>query len=365
MASLLDDPYAPRGAGLLGVPLPEIKPPDDRQISEGDALAQTYSDVMAAMERQRRISTERGLWEGGGLLEGGHPTQAGVADAVQQASMNLLLSTSAPGFRMFHGSPHSFDRFDSSKIGTGEGNQAYGHGMYGAGHEPVAESYLQNAEWSYGRQKAQTLYDRLQNPALERGLDNEGWSKLNAQRGFWEKVALGRSPRTIIDDVRNNPGEYGEHEAAYALSLDPNKFKRKGGHMYEVQVNADPERFLHWDKPLHEQHPDVQAVFGKDGPLSFVSDYLAKNPNTPTSGMHIEDILKMSGHSPAGAAAAMREAGIPGIRYLDQGSRGAGEGTSNYVVFDDSMMEILRKYGLAGLILGGGAAAAGSQQPQQ
>jgi hypothetical protein len=28
----------------------------------------------------------------------------------------------------YHGTPHEFDQFDMSKIGTGEGAQAYGHG---------------------------------------------------------------------------------------------------------------------------------------------------------------------------------------------------------------------------------------------
>ena len=56
--------------------------------------------------------------------------------------------------------------------------------------------------------------------------------------------------------------------------------------------------------------------------------------------------------------ARLKEAGIPGIKYLDQGSRGAGEGSSNYVAFDDSIIEILRKYGFAGLApLGGGIMA--------
>ena len=41
-------------------------------------------------------------------------------------------------------------------------------------------------------------------------------------------------------------------------------------------------------------------------------------------------------------------AGIPGIKYLDQGSRAAGQGSSNYVVFNDKLIDILRKYGLAG-----------------
>jgi hypothetical protein len=61
----------------------------------------------------------------------------------------------------------------------------------------------------------------------------------------------------------------------------------------------------------------------------------------------------------------LNEVGIPGIRYLDQGSRGAGEGSHNYVVFDANTMNIIRRYGLAGLMAGGGAAALSRQQSEQ
>ena len=42
---------------------------------------------------------------------------------------------------VFHGSPHKFDKFDMSKIGTGEGAQAYGHGLYFADNPNVAKWY--------------------------------------------------------------------------------------------------------------------------------------------------------------------------------------------------------------------------------
>ena len=47
--------------------------------------------------------------------------------------------------RASHGSPHAFTKFLMSKLGTGEGNQAYGHGLYfGEGFDsPVAEKYRQ------------------------------------------------------------------------------------------------------------------------------------------------------------------------------------------------------------------------------
>ena len=42
---------------------------------------------------------------------------------------------------VYHGTPHSFDKFDMSKIGTGEGAQAYGHGLYFAESPAVAKDY--------------------------------------------------------------------------------------------------------------------------------------------------------------------------------------------------------------------------------
>ena len=47
----------------------------------------------------------------------------------------------AEGIRAYHGSPHDFGEFSTSQIGTGEGAQAYGHGLYFASSEDVAKGY--------------------------------------------------------------------------------------------------------------------------------------------------------------------------------------------------------------------------------
>jgi hypothetical protein len=39
----------------------------------------------------------------------------------------------------------------------------------------------------------------------------------------------------------------------------------------------------------------------------------------------------------------LKEAGIPGVRYLDGNSRTAGKGSRNFVVFDDSILKILKR----------------------
>jgi hypothetical protein len=44
------------------------------------------------------------------------------------------------------------------------------------------------------------------------------------------------------------------------------------------------------------------------------------------------------------------EQGIPGIQYLDQGSRFAGDGTRNFVMFDDAPIEIVRRYAHGGAL---------------
>ena len=272
-----------------------------------------------------------------GAAMGSEPAEAG------------LLSKIVGGIKAWHGSPHDFDKFDLGKIGTGEGAQAYGHGLYAAEQPLTAESYISNAKWKYGPTKAETAYERVNSPTLERGLDNEGWSKLNAQRGFWERVVLGRSPRQIIMDAKLNPDQYGANELAYINSLNPDKFTRKGGHMYEVNINARPEQFLDWDKPLKQQTVDL-SPFAR---AKEVADFTYQNP---TGG----DLYRSMSLDHARNTEVMREAGIPGIKYLDQGSRNAGQGSSNYVVFDDKLIDILKKYGIT--LPGAGAAIAASRE---
>jgi hypothetical protein len=117
--------------------------------------------------------------------------------------------------------------------------------------------------------------------------------------------------------------------------------------VYEVSIDANPEDFLDWDKPLSQQSEAVRAsleplkseLAARHRP-GFVDDEF------PASGL-IRGLSKdeMGGSRNASdVSTKLREAGIPGIKYLDGMSRGQGEGSSNYVVFDDALIEILRKY---------------------
>jgi hypothetical protein len=67
--------------------------------------------------------------------------------------------------------------------------------------------------------------------------------------------------------------------------------------------------------------------------------------------------------SPSNAAltSKLQDAGVPGIKYLDQGSRGAGEGSRNFVVFDPRIIDIMKRYGVAAPVAA--AILAGTMQP--
>jgi hypothetical protein len=250
-------------------------------------------------------------------------------------AMNALEQQAPKGIRAYHGSPHDFDKFSLDRIGTGEGAQAYGHGLYFADSEDVARSY----------RDALTQYDMSQEAAdvlraagmSEDDVHSAGKHLLNAKNGYSPNDAAKWWARSRNQEVTP--------ELIKAFT-DANRVYKSPGRMYEVNIKANPEDFLDWDKPLSQQNKSVQDA------LMPVRDFSARTYNNPDSMRSLlrSLVAKRTGFEPAmdelgaSASSVLREAGIPGIRYLDGMSRSAGEGSSNYVVFDDELIDILRKY---------------------
>lgn len=268
--------------------------------------------------------------------------RSGIGQTEAQTSRLWDLASQATNFaggiRAFHGSPHDFDRFRMDRIGTGEGAQAYGHGLYFAQSEDVARSYRDALGW--------------------KGMD---WDDPRNVAGFWLQ-ANRNDPARAIRYLESALPSAGQNRPTVERAID---LLRGGGgvpttphagRMYEVNLNVDPNRLLNWDAPLSRQSGEVQDAVNRVGravgsPLDRVTDDMQRVDYAPL----VRDPQSV---------AALRDAGVPGIRYLDQGSRMTGDGTRNYVMFDDSLIEILRKYGFAGLGLGLGAATFGQGAEQ-
>lgn len=293
--------------------------------------------------------------------------------------------------RLFHGSPHDFDKFSMAKIGTGEGAQAYGHGLYFAENEGVAKGYRDILAGSQittrdGNIPRGELWDNLsaavraadpslalqQSDAIARNM-LDGITEAGGIKKFLRNYEIPTGPKGIF-----TKGFNAAVDVLRELDAKPAK-----GRMYEVNINADPADFLDWDKPLSEQ-PQVRnavaSVLGRsrvempDGVVQLPNGRWSPAvggeavgrpqgwPDKATAEQALKymveddapylygkagDILGRQGNQPQ-IAAALRDQGVPGIRYLDAGSRGAGDGSRNYVIFDENLIEIVRKYGIAG-----------------
>jgi len=248
----------------------------------------------------------------------------------------------------YHGSPHTFDAFSMEKIGTGEGAQAYGHGLYFAENPKVAAEYARNV-------RAPTAPPRrfFRGQELEPGTPEYKAAML--------LDGPGNSLASVKSEVRGwianaRPGEdvahYKQTLATLESAAKKGEFTRKAprGSTYKVSIDANPEDLLDWDKPLSQQSEKVRkavrSLTEADSPLTgeyrrMVGDALQPFEQNSTTG---ETIVRLLGGDKE-ASDILRERGIKGIRYLDAGSRGAGQGSYNYVIFDDKIIKILERGG--------------------
>ncbi len=96
-------------------------------------------------------------------------------------------------------------------------------------------------------------------------------------------------------------------------------------------------------------HPDptIAGTFEKHGhDVSSAYNRIAVHLGN-RSGQQFDTAIRGEGYSErqAMASRALADAGIPGIKYLDQGSRDRAAGTRNFVVFDDKHVEIVDRNG--------------------
>ena len=250
------------------------------------------------------------------------------------------------GITAYHGSPHEFDQFDTSKIGTGEGAQSYGHGLYFAESEPVAKKYRDKLSNYISDEMLQTYFKPGSIVPSYGGMDKI----LNYDPEKQLVTAQG------IDPQGNLRGPIRRHGTMPDLKELNEEFQRRGldpyvpGHMYEVHINAHPHHMLDWDKPLSEQSEHVQNALIKIGQKDETqygygggSHYYLTDPDSHSGNDFYRYLAGQN--EPTEASNILHSHGIKGIKYLDAGSRSdKAEPTHNYVVFDHNRVSVKRKY---------------------
>ena len=262
------------------------------------------------------------------------------------------------GVNVFHGGPHRFapepdfphGRPRLDKIGTGEGAQAYGYGFYSAADPNVARTYQSKVSAMQGREEP-TIHGKPVN-----------WDDPVQTAAF--ELARHGGNRTAAADFHASVFQGGENNRAVKLlrSDQPLPDVALPGTLYKLDIpDADVAKYLDWDKPLSEQPKSVREALANMFSVSAADKKqitkeikaVKARLNDPwvqrSGGTEMKNKLKeqlqelkavllddsLTGEEfYAGAVAglggreaaseALREAGIPGLKYFDQGSRKPG-----------------------------------------
>ena len=254
--------------------------------------------------------------------------------------------------RVFHGTPHDIvGTFDLQKIGSGEGAQAYGWGLYFAESPKVAEEYRDRSYFYKVNGKATRV------PHWE-DVEND----IVTPEEIAVKVVHSLPEYEMYSKMENDRRQFpNEEKTMKAIEiLKQNGVQEVGeGNLYEVNILADKENdFLDWDKPINQQSKKVLGLLKSlaselESEDSFwdrdlqALEVIKSGKGKPLTGMDVYSDIQSALESQDSKAASEKllSVGIKGIRYLDQGSRGTGEGTYNYVVFDPKIIQIVAQNG--------------------
>jgi hypothetical protein len=280
---------------------------------------------------------------------------------VEGTNGETLVGPASFSIRAFHGTPHKVDRFTTEKIGTGEGAQAYGWGLYFAESEGTAKWYAETLSKAKASQGLSPL--QIESKGLKNLTDAEIVNSIQKWGGALQRMTpeeartAGESWANLYKATPEETKRVGDVASRFEEA------SRSAGNLYTVKLKPEAHEFLDWDKPLSEQSEKVKAAIKfevvKETEPSDSKWLLKLNGRTingyqtrkealasafeSTGGQFYQTIA--IDQSPRRASQMLAELGIPGIRYLDGNSRKDGDGSYNYVIFDENDIEITEENG--------------------
>lgn len=350
------DPYSGQisGTGIntqqmpIGNVLQQIKPADVLGVSGAE---RAYGDIGAGKAPQPMDVVDTlglgasGMAAGKGLLTAGTKTAKYAAPVVGEVLESYAANTGllAP-LVAYHGSPAKFDKFDINKLGTGEGQQVYGHGMYFAENAKVAEGYrarLAGGNDPYTYEWQGTRYEQGEGKDPVRHAVALSYHQGTSTAKRIAKMGLEDAKKGEMYALENGGEEYYKKMLDAASTIKKKDIKAKQGAFYTVDIpDESVATFISWDKPVPDE------LRNRLSPIAM------KQFDTGVSGTSGEALYKdlMFSFKMAGSENPARDAsnwlnanGVEGIKYKDAGSRTKKGGTNNFVVFDPSKVKILKR----------------------
>lgn len=250
----------------------------------------------------------------------------------------------SPGIRAYHGSPHDFDRFSTDFGFSGEGAQAYGPGLYFSESKKIAENYRDNLT------PRDLKYEKFLAKEYKKAEDASDYERMmvleNAMSYDTPEDILEMYSRENVEVFAEDPQKM--FDTAQDVVRQIKEFNPNLGKLYEVNLNTDAKDLLDWDKPLADQPELLARIDDKYGDPEIVLAQLGVDLRTNPSGMHLANALKMTRGNSEGPPSFLTDIGIKGVKYADAFTRhkSPDKQSKNYVIFDDRLIEISRKYGV-------------------
>lgn len=265
---------------------------------------------------------------------------------------------------VYHGSPHKFDKFTLSHIGSGEGNQAFGWGLYFTNNKGIAEFYRESLKPQDSVIKKTFLGEKPFNP-------NKELKTADAKQEF----AVHQDVEKVINNLKKKiakveSGVLKDVPESYAKALEKDvkrlsnvSINKETGQLYEVDI-PDDAHFLQWDKPIGEQPSIVKNALKDSGLWKELKDNLSdfSSPMSTRGKLNGENIYsylewaaelgkgdvgqlrREKGITPAQAASEyLNDLGVKGTKYPAGTIAGNAKG-HNYVVYDDAAINTLKTY---------------------
>lgn len=289
---------------------------------------------------------------------------------------------------VYHGSPHAFSNVDTSKIGMGQGAQTFGKGFYGAEEPKIAKKYRDelSSNMRFEKDGESVPWHHVADEMVRAVQDSRAGASPNMRyhpdqagsivHDITTMMESGKSIAWIRKNYDGPPGHEKAWEAAL-LAAEPYKYNKSSGHIYQLAIDQPPEKFLDWDAKFSDQHPEVQAATrpyleerlasqkaarenirekANGGNPSYQRMMRDQTPIIPLEDLRGHEIHKLVGlpakdqeEAFTTAAERLKAAGVPGIRYLDQYSRGRPNNrTRNFVTFDAP--RVLKRYAIPGAV---------------